>query len=60
MCKNAYIQFNERTKKDMIYCSGEAKVNSDNLCLCQRYCKDKSCYIPYNQDKAHCKYYEDF
>ena len=29
------------------------------LSICQRYCKDKSCYIPHNQDKMHCKYYED-
>lgn len=56
MCKYAYIQLNEKTKQNMIYCSGGVKINSEGLCICQRYCKDKSCYIPHNQDKMHCKY----
>lgn len=59
MCKYAYIQLNRKTKQNMIYCSGGVKINSEGLCICQRYCKDKSCYIPHNQDKMHCKYYED-
>ncbi len=60
MCKFAYSQFNERLKNDMIYCSClDNKISSEKLCLCQRYCKDKSRYIPHNQDKLHCKYYMD-
>ncbi len=60
MCKYAYSQFNERTKKDMIFCMCENNHRSkQHLCLCQRYCPDKSRYIPHNQDKMHCKFYED-
>ena len=60
MCKFAYIQFNERTGKDMIFCMCEKnQLNSQNLCLCQRFCPDKSRYIPHNQDMMHCKFYED-
>ena len=58
------LVYNERTNTAIISFDGfgyELTGISKNpgLCICQRYCKDKSCYIPHNQDKMHCKYYED-
>lgn len=54
MCKYSYVKDDGK-----IYCSHENVMNSKGLCICQRYCNNKSQYIPHNQDRNHCKYYSD-
>lgn len=59
MCKNSYEKLSERTKKIMIFCKlkgNEGEISQ--LCVAQRYCKDKDRYIITDQ-KRNCKYYED-
>lgn len=58
MCKNAYEKVSERTGKSMIYCKIKSKDNTFNLCISQRFCKDKDKYIPHEQEKF-CKLYDD-
>lgn len=58
MCKNAYEQVSERTKKIMIFCKlkGEDATLSQ-LCVSQKFCPDKDRYVEINQ-KRDCKYFE--
>ena len=58
MCKNAYEQISNRTEKLMIFCKlmGEDGALSQ-LCVSQKFCKDKDRYIEIDQNKD-CKYYE--
>ena len=58
MCKNAYEQLSERTKKIMIFCrlmGDEGTLNQ--LCISQKFCRDKDRYVEIDQKKD-CKYYE--
>lgn len=58
MCKNAYEQISDRTKKIMIFCSligCEGKMSQ--LCVSQKFCPDKDRYIEVDQ-KRDCKKYE--
>lgn len=58
MCKSAYEQLSERTGKVMIFCKKLGNNGSlSELCISQRFCKDKDRYIVLNQ-KRDCKYYE--
>lgn len=58
MCKNAYEQLSERTKKIMIFCKLKGTDASlSQLCISQRFCSNKDKYIPNNQEK-NCKDYE--
>lgn len=58
MCKNSYEQLSEQTGKRMIFCSF---MGNDGLlcqlCISQRFCKDKDKYIAINQ-KENCKNYK--
>jgi len=58
MCKNAYEQLSDRTKKTMIFCKrmGESAALNE-LCISQRFCRDKDRYVEINQSKD-CKFYE--
>lgn len=59
MCKKSYKQMSERTGKIMIFCSligNDGTLNQ--LCISQRFCKEKDCYVPLNQ-KENCKKYEE-
>lgn len=58
MCKNAYEKLSERTGKIMIFCSllgNDASLSQ--ICISQRFCKDKDRYIENNQ-KENCKHYK--
>lgn len=58
MCKHAYERVSKRTKKLMIFCDlmgNDAALSQ--LCISQRFCKDKDRYVEINQKKD-CKYYE--
>lgn len=57
MCKNAYEQISDRTGKTMIFCKrkGHDGILSQ-LCISQKFCKDKDRYVEINQ-KRDCKYY---
>ena len=58
MCKNAYEQISDRTKKIMIFCNLKWYDGSiDQLCISQRFCPDKDRYIEINQ-KRDCKKYK--
>ena len=58
MCKNAYEQMSDRTKKIMIFCKLKGTSGAINqLCISQRYCQDKGRYVEINQKKD-CKKYE--
>lgn len=58
MCKNAYEKLSEKTKKIMIFCKLKGiDGNIGQLCISQRFCKDKDRYIEINQ-KRDCKYFE--
>lgn len=62
MCKNAYEQISERTGKIMIFCKllgnkGEKPPSLSELCVSQRFCKDKNRYVEIDQ-KRDCNYYE--
>lgn len=58
MCKNAYEQLSERTKKTMIFCKLKGNEASlDQLCISQRFCPNKDKYVEVNP-KRDCKYYE--
>lgn len=58
MCKNAYEQISARTGKLMVFCK---RLGNDallsQLCISQRFCKDKDRYIENNSQK-YCKYFE--
>lgn len=58
MCKNAYEQISENTGKIMIFCKriGD-NASLSQLCVSQKFCKDKNRYVEINQKKD-CKYYE--
>ena len=59
MCKNAYEQLSEQTNTVMIFCKLKGNnATMSQLCISQRYCKDKNKYVPLNQ-KQSCKLYED-
>ena len=58
MCKNSYEQLSERTNKVMIFC----KLMGNNgalsqLCVSQKFCRDKDRYVEIDQKKD-CKFYE--
>lgn len=57
MCKNAYEQISERTGKKMIFCKlmGNDGLLSQ-LCISQRFCKEKDKYVE-NTPKKNCKNY---
>ncbi len=58
MCKHAYERISDRTGKVMIFCrlrGNDAALSQ--LCVSQKYCKDKGRYIEINQ-KRDCKYFE--
>lgn len=58
MCKNAYEQISNRTEKVMIFCKLMGQDGSLNqLCISQKFCKDKDRYVEINQ-KRDCKFYE--
>ena len=59
MCKNAYEQVSDRTGKIMIFCKLMGNdANLSQLCVSQKFCKDKDRYVEIDQ-KRDCKYYED-
>lgn len=57
MCKNSYEQISERTGKKMIFCKlmGNDGLLSQ-LCVSQRFCKEKDRYVENNPMK-NCKNY---
>ena len=58
MCKHAYEQISERTKKRMIFCKLMGNDgNMSQLCVGQRFCNEKDKYVECNQ-KKNCKNYE--
>lgn len=57
MCKNAYEKLSERTGKTMIYCKLRTNDSTFQLCISQRFCRDKDKYVPHEQ-KNFCKFYE--
>lgn len=58
MCKNAYEQLSGRTEKVMIFCKLMGQDGALNqLCISQKFCKDKDRYVEINQKKD-CKYYK--
>ncbi len=58
MCKNAYEQISDRTKKVMIFCKLLGlDGNLNQLCISQKYCQDKDRYVEIDQRKD-CKKYE--
>ncbi len=58
MCKHAYEQLSERTKKVMVFCELIGRGGSlDQLCISQRFCPDKDRYIETDQ-KKNCRYYQ--
>lgn len=60
MCKNAYEQVSARTGKVMIFCKLRGmNGNLSDLCISQRFCKDKDRYIEVDQ-KRDCKFFEDW
>lgn len=58
MCKNAYEQISDRTKKLMIFCKllGET-ASLSHLCVSQKFCPQKNKYIATDQ-KRNCKFYK--
>lgn len=59
MCKNSCEQLSERTGKTMIFCKLKGTEGLiSQLCIAQRYCKDKDRYIETDQ-KMNCKDYKD-
>ena len=59
MCKYAYEQLSERTKKIMIFCKlmgNDASLGQ--LCISQRFCPDQNRYIEIDQQRD-CKKYEN-
>lgn len=58
MCKNSYEQLSERTGKIMIFCNLIGNSGTiDQLCISQKFCKEKDRYVEIDQ-KRDCKYYE--
>lgn len=58
MCKNSYEKISNRTNKKMIFCKLKGlDGNLNQLCISQKYCSDKDCYVEIDQ-KRDCKYYE--
>lgn len=58
MCKNAYEQVSIKTKKTMIFCKLMGNDGSlSQLCISQKFCRDKDRYVELDQKKD-CKYYE--
>lgn len=58
MCKNSYKLISERTGKKMIFCKLLGDDGSLNqLCICQRFCEKKDCYVEFNPQK-YCKNYK--
>lgn len=55
MCKNSYEKFSERTKKNMLFCK---LLGTDGLlsqiCISQRFCKEKDKYIESENSKKNC------
>lgn len=59
MCDNSYYKILDSTGKIMIFCTRlGSEASLSNLCVSQRYCKDKDRYIEGNQ-KQSCKYYSE-
>lgn len=58
MCKNAYEQLCDRSKKIMIYCKLKDNEKDEmlRLCISQYYCSKEDKYVPREQ-KNNCKYY---
>ena len=59
MCSHAYEKQNEKTGKIMIFCKrmgNEATLSQ--LCISQKFCKDKNRYVEIDQ-KRDCKFYEE-
>ena len=60
LCKYTISKFDNKTKTDMIFClNKKLEPEFNKMCLCQKYCPDKGRYIAHNQDKRHCKYFEE-
>lgn len=58
MCKNAYEQISDNTKKVMIFCKLMGTDGTLNqLCISQRYCPNKDRYVEIDQKKD-CKKYK--
>lgn len=52
MCKNAYEQISNRTEKLMIFCKLMGKDGAlSQLCVSQKFCKDKDRYIEIDQKR---------
>ena len=59
VCKYSMFKTNEVTHKGMIYCNNElCKKDVHDVCVCQRFRPDKGYYVPHNQNKRHCKFFE--
>lgn len=57
MCKNSYEQISERTGKKMIFCKLMGTDGAlSQLCISQRFCKEKDKYVE-NTPKKTCKNY---
>ena len=57
MCKNAYEKIFDRTGKVMIFCNLQGNEGTlSQLCISQKYCKDKDRYVEIDQ-KRDCKFY---
>lgn len=58
MCKDAYEQYSAHTGKIMIFCKHAGNKGTLNqLCISQKFCKEKDRYIELNPKQV-CKYYK--
>lgn len=58
MCKNSYEKYSERTKKNMLFCKLLGSDGSlSQLCISQRFCKEKDRYIHSDHPEKNCKHY---
>ncbi len=59
MCKNSYEKISERTNKKMIFCKLLGTDGSlSQICISQRFCKEKDRYVESEHPQKNCKYYE--
>lgn len=59
MCKNSYEKLSDRTGKIMVFCKSKGNDGLiSQLCIAQRFCKDKDRYITTDQ-KRNCKFYKE-
>lgn len=54
MCKYSYYNESPTTKKQMIYCKlfENEKKDMEQICLFQKYCRDKDIYLENNQNRC--------